>query len=731
MMTKKRTFPFYRQLDSMDCGPTCLRIVAKYYGRNHSVYWLRTLCHINKAGVSFSSLKGALEKMGFNALAVEVDLDTLRDKVSFPCILHWDKKHFVVLYEINKKGIFVADPAIGKIRYSASEFLKHWQLDPGGLRGRAIVLEPQQAFYDIMDQEEPKTGLVQSWELLKAHKKKLFLTVATLFIGSGLTLILPFATQAIVDKGINGKNLSIIKLMALSQLLLILGRIVMDVVRARLLFRVGTEISIGTLTKFLVKLMRLPFVFFDTRNIGDNIQRMQDNQKIEQFLTESLINMLLAIISVLVFGSVLAYYSASIFISFLIGSAAILSWVLIHAQYRKIIDYKLFRQSSANQLMLVETISAIQEIKLTGCEQQKTEKFEQKQRAAYGTKLKSLKLDQRIQNGTQLINEVKNVVMTYLAASLVVSGDISMGMMLSVSFIAGQLNAPIFQFTEFIRMAQNADFSMRRMNEIFLEADEDQDVKTEGNVNFTNRSLLVDTISYRYGAPDTPLLFNHLSLEIPYGKTTAIVGMSGSGKTTLLKLLLKFYKPVSGKIYLGGTDMDGINPSQWRKRCGVVMQDGFIFADTISNNITLGFDNVDQEQLLYACKMANILAFIETLPFGFDTVIGKDGHGLSEGQKQRILIARLIYRNPDFVFMDEATNSLDANNEKLILENLRDFFVGRTVVVVAHRLSTVSNADNIVVLDKGKILEQGTHAELAAARGPYYTLIKNQLELGK
>lgn len=730
-MIKKSTFPFYRQLDSMDCGPTCLRIVAKYHGKDHPVYWLRNLCHINKSGVSFSSLKDALEKMGFNALAVEVDLDTLRDKVPFPCILHWDKKHFVVLYDINKKGVFVADPAIGKIRFSTSEFLKHWRLMPEGSKGRAIVLEPTQAFYETDELEEPKIGLLRSWKLLKAHKKKIFLTITTLFIGSGLTLVLPFATQAIVDNGINGKNLSIIKLMALSQLLLVLGRVVMDVIRARLLFKIGTEISIGTLTKFLVKLMKLPFIFFDTRNIGDNIQRMQDNQKIEQFLTESLVNMLLAVISVLVFGSVLAYYSVPIFISFLIGSAAIICWVFMHAQYRKVIDYRLFRQSSANQVMLVETISAIQEIKLTGSEHQKTGKFEELQRDIYGTKLKSLKLDQRIQNGTQLINETKNVFMTYLAASLVVSGDISMGMMLSVSFIAGQLNTPVFQFAEFFRMAQNADFSMRRMNEIFLEADEDADIKPGVEGNFINQPIFIDKISYRYGAPTVPLLFDNLSLKIPHGKTTAIVGMSGSGKTTLLKLLLKFYKPVSGSIYLGNTDIECIDASQWRKKCGVVMQDGFIFADTISNNITPGFDNIDQQRLTYACKMANILAFIETLPFGFNTVIGKDGHGLSEGQKQRILIARLIYRNPDFVFMDEATNSLDANNERLVLENLENFFVGRTVVIVAHRLSTVSNADNIVVLDKGKILEQGTHAELVSAKGPYYTLIKNQLELGK
>ncbi|WP_293788570.1 peptidase domain-containing ABC transporter [uncultured Pedobacter sp.] len=728
-MAIRTTFPFYRQLDSMDCGPTCLRMVAAHFGKSHSIYWLRNLCHIDKAGVSFSSLKGALEKMGFKALPVEIDLDTLKEKVQLPCILHWDKKHFVVLYQVSQNGIWVADPAIGKIRYEVSEFLNHWQSELGTNEGRAIIIEPTSIFYDTVSQKEPKIGLAHSWQLLKAHQRKLLFTVLTLLIGSSLTLILPFITQAIVDKGINGKSLSLIKLLALAQLLLVFGRIAMDVIRARLLFGIGTEISIETRTSFLSKLLKLPFTFFDTRNIGDNIQRMQDNQKVEQFFTESLVNILLAIISFLVFGSVLAYYNMPIFCTFLVGSAIMLCWILVNSQQRKIIDYKLFRQSSANQLMLVESISAIQEIKLTGCENQKTTHFEQQQRNAYAIKLKSLKLDQRIQNGTQLVNEIKNVLITYLAASAVVSGEMSMGMMLSISFIAGQLNTPIFQFTEFIRTYQNADFSMRRMNEIFLEADED-DAKQEFK-KVKRQSLRLSKISFRYGAPETPLLFDDLSLKIPYGKTTAIVGMSGSGKTTLLKLLLKFYSPFSGNILLGETDLDSINASEWRKRCGVVMQDGFIFADTISNNVTVGFDAIDHERLIRACKMSNMLSFIESLPFGFNTIIGKDGHGLSEGQKQRILIARLIYKNPDFVFMDEATNSLDANNEKVIQENLDEFFVGRTVVVVAHRLSTVRNADNIVVLDKGRILEQGSHKDLALAKGPYYTLIKNQLELGK
>jgi len=715
----------------MDCGPTCLKIVSKYYGKSFSLYQLRQYCFITKQGVSFAGLKEASEKLGFKALLVEIKFDVLQHKVPLPCILHWNKKHFVVLYDVNEKGIYIADPAIGKIKYSKEEFLKYWQLAPGKSIGRAILLESTPKLYDQSTIPEPTINLTSLWHYVKSHKKKLALILITLLLGSAFTLVLPFLTQQIVDRGINEKDISYIKLIVLAQLGLVIGRIFMDVIRARLLFHLGTQISIKALTSFLAKLMQLPLTFFDTRNVGDNMQRMQDNQKIEQFLTSSLINILLSVISIIVFGSVLIYYSLSIFTVFLIGSALILIWTFLHASQRKILDYKTFRQSSESQSMLIETISAMQEIKLTECEKQKLYQFEGLQENSYRTKLESLKLDQRLQTGTQILNELKNIFIIYIAASQVISGELSMGMMLSISYIAGQLNAPILQFSEFIRTAQNASFSLKRMNEVHIEQNEDASIKKQINFNPKGLSIFIDKISFQYGNSGSPFVFRNLSLEIPAGKITAIVGMSGSGKTTLIKLLLKFYYSSEGNIFLGKENFSNIHASQWRKKCGVVMQDGFIFADTIANNISVGHEFIDAEQLSYAAKMANIHAFIEELPFGFDTMIGKDGHGLSEGQIQRILIARLIYRNPEYIFLDEATNSLDANNEKAILENLKDFFIGKTVLVVAHRLSTVKSADKIVVLDKGIILEQGNHSELIANKGAYYHLIRNQLELGK
>ncbi|MET3114166.1 ATP-binding cassette subfamily B protein [Pedobacter sp. CG_S7] len=724
-------FPFFKQLDAMDCGPTCLKIISKYYGKNFSLNQLRRYCFINKQGVSFAGLKEASEKLGFKALPVELTFDVLKDKINLPCILHWHKRHFVVIYRINGDRIYVADPAIGKTRYTKAEFLKYWELTSSSSKGRAILLETTAAFFDQHEFKEPKENLLILLKFVFPYRRNLLTVVITLLIGSLLTLLLPFLTQSIVDRGISTKDLSFLKIIVSAQLALVVGRILMDLIRARILFHLGTRVSIKALSDFLGKLVRLPIPFFGTRSLGDNMQRMQDNQKIELFLTSSLVNMLLSVISILVFGTVLAYYSISVFFVFLLGSMFMLLWTFFHAGERKILDYKTFVHSSESQSQLMETISAIQEIKLTDCAEQKIGQFERLQENTYKIRLASLKLDQRLQTGNQVLNELKNIIIIYLAASKVISGELTLGMMLSISYISGQLNSPILQFSEFIRTAQNAMFSLKRMNEVYAEPEEDAEVEKRENFSPSLASIKLHKISFQYGDSGSPFIFKDLSLEIPAGKTTAIVGMSGSGKTTLIKLLLKFYHPGKGNVYLGDENFNQIHANQWRKICGVVMQDGHVFADTISNNITIGNKIIDYDRLKYATEMANISSFIDELPFGFETVVGKDGHGMSEGQIQRLLIARLIYRNPQYIFLDEATNSLDANNEKVIIENLQHFFKGKTVLVVAHRLSTVKNADQIVVLNKGVILEKGNHQELIMKKAAYYNLIRNQLELGK
>lgn len=730
-MKLRKNFHFYKQSDAMDCGPACLKMISKHYGKDISMYQLRKLCSINRQGVSFAGLGEAAEELGFKVLLAETKLEALQQKIPLPCILHWGKKHFVVLYDINDHKARIADPAISIIQYSIGDLLKHWQISPKEKAGRAILLEPKEKFFAIPSQGQPKAHIISLWNYLKPHKKRLFFILITLVSASLFTLILPFLTQQIIDKGIRENNLSYIQLIVFAQCGLIIGRIFMDVIRARLLFHLGTKISIKALTDFLAKLMRLPLPFFDTRNIGDNMQRMLDHQRIEQFLTGSLINILLSAISILVFGSVLWYYSLPIFFIFIMGSLLILLWTFYLAEKRKILDHHTFKQSSANQSLLIETLTAMQEIKLTECNSQKLTQFQTFQENNYSLKLASLKLDQRLLTGTQIVNELKNVLIAYVAASQVISGEITLGIMLSVSYISGQLNTPLLQFSEFIRTAQNAGFSLRRMNEVQTEKNEDADISEKPNFDPADQSIILDRVSFRYGTSQSPYVLKSISLTIPPGKVTAIVGMSGSGKTTLIKLLLKFYAASEGNLYLGNEKFSELNALQWRKKCGVVMQDGFIFSDSIAGNISIGHDIIDMDQLYYAAKMASIDTFINELPFGYDTIIGKDGHGLSEGQIQRILIARLIYRKPQFIFLDEATNSLDANNEKVIIDNLQEFFKGKTVVVVAHRLSTVKNADQIVVLDKGQILEAGEHQQLTNNRGAYYNLIKNQLELGK
>ncbi|MCW3466693.1 peptidase domain-containing ABC transporter [Chitinophaga nivalis] len=731
--TLRKSFPFHKQSDAMDCGPTCLKMIAAYYGKVFSLQHLRNISKLTRQGVTFADLIATAEILGFKTLSAALPLEVLATKAPLPCILHWEQQHFVVLYRITNTHAYLADPALGRrSKKTLAELTAGWEQEPHSATGRALFLEPTAAFYEQTAAPGSNTSLWSLLPYLRLHKGKVMPVAASLLLAGFFSFVTPVLTQQIVDKGIRGQNIHLVWLICIGQLLLFLGRMVMDFVRARVLFRAGTLISIQLLKDFLLKLMRLPLSFFDNRHAGDNMQRVSDNQRMEDFLTTSLVTLVLSVITILVLGGTLLYYNSWIFLLFLVGAAAGIGWANAFQEQRRVLDQKKFKLLAANQHILLEIFSAMQEIKISGTEQIKSAHWEQLQEKSAGLKLESLRMDQFIQGTGAFINEFKNVLITCLAATLVINGQITLGAMLAITFICGQLNAPVLQLADFIRIAQNARFSLQRLAEVHQEPDEDAPNAPPAVLSaITGKDIRLENVSFQYGHAHSPMVLNNIHLTLPAGKITAIVGMSGGGKTTLIKLLLKFYQPVAGNIYLGNTPFSELSAKSWRSHCGVVMQDGYVFMDTIANNIFAGAAERDYERLYEAGKMACIHDFFLSMPFGYDTMVGKDGYGLSEGQTQRLLIARLIYRNPAFIFLDEATNSLDAHNERAIIENLDRFFPGKTVLVVAHRLSTVKHADQIIVMHQGSIVESGTHQELIRQESTYYHLIKNQLELGK
>lgn len=717
----------------MDCGPTCLKMVAAHYGRQFPLQYLRELSKSTRQGVTVADLIAAGERLGFNTFSAELPFTVLSEKAPLPCLLHWEKQHFVVLHDITATHAYVADPAVGRtITYTKDQFLKAWQKEEHSTTGRALFLEPTTDFYARESIADPVVSLKTLYPYLRLNKKHLVPVFGTLMLAAGFSLVIPMLTQAIVDKGIKAHNIPFLLLICVGQLTLFLGRMVMDFIRARLLYKVGTRISIQMLRSFILKLMRLPLPFFDNRHAGDNMQRIADNQRVEDFLTSVFVTFVMAAITTLVLGTVLLCYHPLIFLLFLTGATASVIWANSFQEKRKMLDQQKFKALAANQQILLEIFGAMQEIKLTGSEEIKSAQWQQVQERSFGLKLETLRMDQFMQGTGLFINEMKNVMITSLAAILVIRGELSLGTMLAITYICGQLNTPVLQLADFIRSSQNTLFSLQRMAEVQHEPDEDEKNVAALPATITDgQDITIKNVHFQYGHQHSPIVLNNVDLTIPAGKITAIVGMSGSGKTTLLKLMLKFYAPVKGQIMIGSQPLSSMNAKAWRRQCGVVMQDGYVFMDTIANNIYCGSTDRNAEKLHDACKMANIHDFFTAMPFGYDTVVGKDGYGLSEGQKQRLLIARMIYRDPAYIFLDEATNSLDAHNERAIINSLEHFFPGKTVVVVAHRLSTVRHAHQIVVMDQGKIAERGNHQELIAARGAYYHLIKNQLELGQ
>lgn len=719
----------------MDCGPTCLKMVAKFYGKNYSLQNLRDRCHITREGVSLLGISDAAESIGFRTTGVKVTWTQMVEEMPMPCIVHWNQRHFVVVYDVVKKhGVYkvmVADPASGLLEYTEEDFRGLWLESERKTEGIALILEPTPKFYEEEgDDERRHYGFGYVLKYLRPYRTYIIQILLAMLTASVISLLMPFITQSVVDKGIGTGSLSLIVVLLIAQLTLTLGGLANNLIRSWLMLHTTSRVSISLISDFLCKLMRLPIAFFDSKMVGDIMQRIGDYNRIQTFLTGSLLSMVIAVVSFVVYGLIMAGYNATIFIVFLIGASLYVFWVLLFMKRRRKLDYMRFQQASANQSNIVQLIGGMQEIKLNNCEKQKRWEWEAIQARLFKVGVKSLTLGQVQEIGCTFIDQTKNILMSFIAAKSVIDGGMTLGMMMALQYIMGQINAPISQFISFVQSAQDASISLDRLGEIHEMKDEEpaeeeriKDIPSDADIVFRD-------VVFQYDGPHSPKVLDEVSLTIPSGKVTAIVGASGSGKTTMLKMMLGFYPPVSGEVLLGNVSLKNYSESRWRARSGTVMQEGYIFSDTIAANIAVSEEYPDMERVRWAAGVSNIKYWIEGLPLGYGTKIGADGHGLSSGQKQRILIARAAYKDSRYLFFDEATNSLDANNERTIMENLERLFSEKTVVVVAHRLSTVKNADNIIVLDKGRIAEQGTHSQLTALRGKYYELVKNQLELG-
>ncbi|MPS65503.1 MAG: ABC transporter ATP-binding protein [Chryseobacterium sp.] len=730
---------FIAQYDQMDCGPACLAMVSSHYGKNFSLQDLRSKSFITKEGVSLLGICEAAENTGYKTIALKTESEGF-SKELFPCILHWNQNHFVVLYKISKNIITgkrtykIADPGHGFVSLSEEKFKKSWISE--GNKGIALFLEPTEDFYQHTPLQEETLSIKYLLKYLKPHQKQIYWMLLLLTLGTLITLIFPILTQKLIDEGVNKKNLSIIVYILLAQLAFFLGNIVINIFRNWIILVVGTKINIQIISDFLKKLLKLPIKFFDTKLMGDFSQRIQDHERIENFLTSQSLLTLFSIITFTAFFGILWYYDVRILTIYMVLTTVSVLWSLYWMKKRKILDYFRFQQRSENQESIYEIINGVSEMKLNQFEDFKRKEWESIQEKLFKINIRILKLDQIQLSGFEFINQLKNIIVTFLSAYFVIQGYMTLGALLSVSYIIGQMNSPVNQLISFFRSLQDAKLSLARLNEVQNNPEEEQEKqvpllsKKYTEQNGIEKGIYFKDVSFQYEGPQSPYVLKNINLFIPEGKVTAIVGASGSGKTTLMKMLLKFYEPVSGEITFNHLNINDISPIDLRKNCGVVMQDGYIFSDTIERNIATSDEDIDYNRIEQALQTANINSFVDGLPLGLSTKIGASGNGISGGQKQRVLIARAVYKNPHFIFFDEATSALDAENEKIIHDNLQSFFKGKTVIIVAHRLSTVKNADQIIVLKNGEIAEQGNHQSLVDKKADYYNLVKNQLELG-
>ena len=726
------SFPITFQHDSMQCGIACLQMICKHFGREYSLDFLSKLCFATNEGVSLLGIDDAANKLGLKTLCVKASMDEL-DKISLPAILHWNQKHFVVLYKIKKgRKYYIADPGKGLTAYTNEEMREYWLSTNS--KGVAMMLEPTPHFYDTKNASGVGEKEIHSFRFLYGYVRRYYkyfgMIAVGLALGSIIQLVLPFLTQAIVDKGIKHQDLNIILLILFGQLMLTISRTFIDFLRRWILLRISMKINISLISDFFIKLLKLPMSFFDTKLLGDLMQRMNDHGRVNNFLTQNVLNIVFSLLTLIVFSVVLVIYDKFVFLVFLIGSMLYGGWIALFLKRRKVIDYELFEQQAINNNRTYEFITSMQEIKLQDCEQRKRQEWEHIQKDLFKIQQKSLRLQQQEEAGGIFINELKNIAITVMSAAAVIEVNMTLGMMLAVQYIIGQLCSPVEQLMDFFYSIQDVKISLERINEIHSMEDENGKAGLLTSIEQKSKGINIQNVIFKYTPHVLTKTIDHVDIQIPQGKVTAIVGASGSGKTTLIKLILGYYSVIEGRICIGSTNINDVNKQWWRRQCGVVMQDGVIFSESIARNIAVDDAEIDQVRLLEAAKISCIFDYVMGLPLKFDTKIGRDGIGLSQGQKQRILIARAVYKNPEYIFFDEATNSLDANNELKIVENLYRFYKGKTVVIVAHRLSTVKNADQIVVIDHGKVVETGTHDTLTLKKGAYFQLVKNQLELG-
>lgn len=738
-----RSFPHYQQQEAADCGPSCLRMIAKYYGKAYSAEMLRKHCFISREGVSLLGISDAAEVIGMRTVGVQITFDQLVTDALFPCILHWNQNHFVVCYGVEKRRkwgrrgrseadyiLYIADPANQKVKLTRQEFEHCWLSSRNSLgeTGIALMLEPGVDFGKADDEFQTSRKSIFSFARYLLPFRSLGLQlVLGLIAGSLIQLILPFLSQAMVDKGINGKNLNLITLILVAQLSLFVMQLLIGYLRSWIMLHINSRIDIQVISDFLAKLMNMPLHFFDTKRTGDILQRIGDHGRIKSFLLSNSLTIVFSFFNFVVFLGILAYYHLTILFIFLVGNVLYLIWVLSFMRYRRELDIKRFYQSSVEQSRLIQLVQGMQDIKLNNCERQKRWEWERIQMHLFRISVKGLKVGQIQQSGSVLFTQTTHILISFIAAQGVVEGEMTLGMMMSLTYIIGQVSAPISEFIGFAQSLQDARISLERLNEIHAQDDEEKDIETKMPHLPADHSIRIENLTYSYSGAARDYTLKNVTIDIPQHKVTAIVGESGCGKTTLIKLLQGFYLPNEGNIKVGGINLNQINPHLWRKVTGSVMQESFIFSDTIANNIALSTDEVDVERMLHAASMAHIDEFIATLPLGYNTRIGMEGNGISAGQRQRILLARAIYKDPEYIFLDEATNSLDATNERLIMDNLRRYYRGKTVVVSAHRLSTIWDADQIIVMRRGEVAERGTHEELLRLQGDYYRLVKNQL----
>jgi ATP-binding cassette subfamily B protein len=726
-----KRFPFYPQLEAMDCGSTCLRMVAKFYGRFYSLEYLREISNTGKDGVSLLDLSEAAELIGLKTLAVEADIFQLQDVIPKPCIINWGNNHFVVVYHQDSSKVWIADPAQGKYKLNNDEFIQKWIGADADVENSGIVLICQSTpdFYTFNGKESQKGSWQYVSNYFKQYKALIFQIIIGLFLGSTLQLLFPFFIKSIVDIGINNNDLSFIALVLIAQLILFISQISVEFIRNWNILHVGSRVNISLLSDFLIKLTKLPFRFFDTKLPGDLIQRFNDHERVQKFLSSTSLISIFSILNLLAFGVVLLFWNKAIFTIFIIGSLLNIVWVLGFMKWRKSLDIKRFEYNSDNQNSINEMITGMQDIKLFNAEKLKRWSWEKVQAKLFNTETENLKLEQVQRAGALFFNETKNLLIIYLVAQGVLNTTLTLGMLVAIQYIIGQLNMQINQLTEFLKSMQDAKISLERIGEIHLKENETV-IEENNNVFPSEGDIVLENVNFSYAGVNATPNIKNINLGIPNGKITAILGPSGSGKTTLLKILLNLYKPTEGNIKFGELNLLSVNPRLWRSKIGVVMQDGHLFSDSIAKNIALGEEIIDKRKLHQSINIANLQSYIEYLPLGYNTMIGPEGQGLSQGQKQRILIARAVYKEPDFLFFDEATSALDTFNEMLILENIKSAFKNKTIVIVSHRLSTVLKADQIVVMEDGEMIEVGSHEELTFVRGAYYQLVKNTLELG-